>query len=294
MRETLAKLLNVLIALLYITTINVYADSTRLPATWTISGTITDGTNPIADVNVEIVRNGSIHDSTTTNASGDYSFTSLIDSDNYLITPTKEHYTFAPVDRTYLNLSNDINNAHFVGTLVVSIGGTITDGAEPLPNVTVDLTGDSTASTLTDVNGDYLFANLNAGATYTITPMKAKYEKFTPANRTYTDLSAVIVDADFAGTKAFAADLENIVVYPNPCKLDSDNKVVTFVNLTENSKIEVFSITGNLVFEAEADSLEYQWDLKNDAGKDIVSGLYIYHISNDKDEKETGKFVIIR
>ena len=63
-----------------------------------------------------------------------------------------------------------------------SINGTVTDGTNPLSNVTVNLSGDSTASTITDVSGNYSFNDLNPGATCIVTPNKMNYT-FTPADR---------------------------------------------------------------------------------------------------------------
>jgi len=58
----------------------------------------------------------------------------------------------------------------------VNISGTISYCSNPSPgpvsNVTLTLTGDTTASTMTDGSGDYQFSSLAAGGTYAVTPMK--------------------------------------------------------------------------------------------------------------------------
>ncbi len=175
---------------------------------------------------------------------------------------------------------------------IYSISGTITDGTNPVPDVTVDLTGDSTASTITDTNGNYSFGNLDAGATYVITPTKTNYT-FDPVNLTYTDFATAVVDADFTGTKLFATDLSKVKVYPNPWKSDGGVNVITFTNLTEDATVQIYTIGGEIIIEIDADSISHSWDMKNEDGEDIAAGVYFYVISNDT-ESTTGKFVIIR
>jgi hypothetical protein len=92
----------------------------------------------------------------------------------------------------------------------------------------------------------------------------------------------------------YSENLGNVIVYPNPWKSDMGVDVITFSNLTENCKIQIYTIAGELVFEVKPDNIDYQWDLKNEKGKKVASGVYLYIISNDKGEKKTGKIVIIR
>ncbi|MCK4642191.1 VCBS repeat-containing protein [bacterium] len=266
-------------------------DAPNVLQIYSISGTITDGTNPVPDVTVDLT--GDSTASTITDTNGNYSFGNLDVGATYVITPAKTNYIFDPVNLTYINLSSDVTDADFTGTLDQwIISGTITDGVNPFPDVTVNLTGDSTAMTITDVSGNYVFNDLDAGATYVITPAKTNYT-FAPVNLTYIDFSGDAADADFTGTKLFATDLENIVVYPNPWKSDGGVSVVTFANLTENAIVQIYTIGGEIIIEIDADSMSYSWNLKNEAGEDIAAGVYFYVISNDT-ESTTGKFVIIR
>ena len=43
-----------------------------------------------------------------------------------------------------------------------------------MPNVTLTLTGDTTASTLSDGSGNYQFSSLASGGSYTVTPSKSR------------------------------------------------------------------------------------------------------------------------
>lgn len=87
-----------------------------------------------------------------------------------------------------------------------------------------------------------------------------------------------------------ASDLNAVVVAPNPCKLSSEGKL-RFLHLTAGAKIHVYTSTGELVkILHNADgSGEKEWDLRNDQGAMLTSGIYIYYVESYKPE-ETGKF----
>ena len=59
----------------------------------------------------------------------------------------------------------------------ISISGTISycsnPSFNPVPNVTLTLTGDAGGSTLSDGSGNYTFSSLPSGGNYTVTPTKA-------------------------------------------------------------------------------------------------------------------------
>ncbi|MDD3625859.1 MAG: SBBP repeat-containing protein [bacterium] len=81
--------------------------------------------------------------------------------------------------------------------VIYDIEGSVTDGTNPMQGVTINLTGDSTADTVTDINGDYCFNGLVAGGTYVITPVK-KHWTFSPISRIYPEFNGSITDADFS------------------------------------------------------------------------------------------------
>jgi hypothetical protein len=63
-------------------------------------------------------------------------------------------------------------------------GRAIEPDGTPIPNVTVTLSGSSSATTTTDANGDYIFPGLTAGGTYTVTASQSG-QTFFPASRTF-------------------------------------------------------------------------------------------------------------
>ncbi len=62
-----------------------------------------------------------------------------------------------------------------------SVSGTVTSGGNPLPGVTVTISGAGSGTAVTDANGNYGFGGLDSG-TYTLTPSLAGYT-FSPTYR---------------------------------------------------------------------------------------------------------------
>lgn len=92
--------------------------------------------------------------------------------------------------------------------------------------------------------------------------------------------------------------LKDAKVYPSPFIPSNGNKVIRFINLTENTEIRIYTVTGELVKtltkEEIGDNSVVEWDVKNDKGENVVSGIYIYLITNDKGDKKEGKFTIVK
>lgn len=100
--------------------------------------------------------------------------------------------------------------------------------------------------------------------------------------------------------KAPSANL-NVIVYPNPYKpYDGDSTTgyagsgIIFDGLTKDVKIRIFTISGRLVREIDITTDgSFQYDVRNDEGEELASGVYIYIITNGR-EISKGKFAIIR
>ncbi|HYP02428.1 MAG TPA: carboxypeptidase regulatory-like domain-containing protein, partial [Pyrinomonadaceae bacterium] len=166
--------------------------------THTLSGHINDSSNAnLAGVTVTL--SGSQNATTTTDASGNYSFAGVAAGGNYTVTPTLNGYTFAPPSRTVNNLSANQTALDFTGTLNAHvISGQITENGNALAGVTVTLSGSQNATTTTDANGNYTF-NASAGGNYTVTPSLVNYT-FNPPSRTFNNLNANQT-ANFAATR---------------------------------------------------------------------------------------------
>ncbi|HKO99969.1 MAG TPA: TPM domain-containing protein [Pyrinomonadaceae bacterium] len=82
----------------------------------TIKGRVTDSSNnPIANVVVVLISpQGSVLASTT-DSSGNYSFTVAPSSNNYRVIPSKDGFSFEPADRVLSGVREDLTGMNFVG-----------------------------------------------------------------------------------------------------------------------------------------------------------------------------------
>jgi hypothetical protein len=135
---------------------------------YTISGRILEGTNPIAGV---IVSDGTR--TAITNSSGYYTIIN-VPYGSYVITPTKEGYSFTPATLS-VSVPPNASGKDFQASSqpTYSISGRIVDtSGDPVANVTItDGAGRTTSS---DANGNYTLSGIPAGV-YTITPAKSGY-----------------------------------------------------------------------------------------------------------------------
>jgi hypothetical protein len=88
-------------------------------------------------------------------------------------------------------------------------------------------------------------------------------------------------------------DLTNVSVYPNPYygfhELESarNDKFVSLNNLPIEATVKIYSLGGTFVREIEkSDEGQFaEWDLKNQYGYPVASGLYIMRITSGDEEK---------
>ena len=165
------------------------ANFTGSAVKFTVSGQLTSDNEPLAGVTITL--SGSENGVAVTGQDGIYSF--LVSAEGtYTVTPALIHYTFGPANITLPNLTQD-ETVDFIGTLNQHrILGKVTNvNNQPIPGVSVMLTGFANATTTTDTSGNFSFANLAEGQSYTIAP-SLKYYSFNPQSRTFADLSSEI------------------------------------------------------------------------------------------------------
>jgi hypothetical protein len=81
-------------------------------------------------------------------------------------------------------------------------------------------------------------------------------------------------------------DVENVTVYPNPYyaghsrETDRFDRKVTFYHLPEVATIRIFDLAGVQVRKLEKDDKTQflNWDLLNESGLPVASGMYIAHV----------------
>jgi hypothetical protein len=144
-----------------------------------ISGVVTK--SGVALPGVTMTLSGDASDTATTDATGRYIFTKLLNG-SYTVTASKSGFTFTPATAD-VSVSGANKTANFTATLLTySISGTVNGDVQQ--GVTVKLTGAAAKTTTTDAYGNYSFSGLVNG-NYTVTPSKTGYT-FLPVNTPVT------------------------------------------------------------------------------------------------------------
>jgi hypothetical protein len=90
------------------------------------------------------------------------------------------------------------------------------------------------------------------------------------------------------------SDLSSVRIRPNPWRSDKNGSIpMTFDQLGVNSTVKIFTVSGRFVKALPVSSTSVSWDLTNDSGEKVASGVYLYQITSDQDKK-TGQLVVIK
>jgi hypothetical protein len=194
-------------------------------AIYTISGTVTTYGTGTALEGVTVNLTGAATASTTTDSSGNFSFTNQANG-TYTVTPSLTNYTFDPVSTVIVVSGADISNTNFVATSTsgnptYSISGTVTGAVQAGVKITLSGTQKGTAETKAD--GTYIFENLVDGGTYKVTPSLAGYT-FKPTSKDVTLSGADVDDTDFRVTVTYTQDDLTGTWNVHMLKTGSDNK----------------------------------------------------------------------
>ena len=84
-------------------------------------------------------------------------------------------------------------------------------------------------------------------------------------------------------------------VYPNPCNIRKGCTKVVFSKMTQTVEIKIYTVSGELVWQSYKNNSDprYAWDLINNKGNEVSSGLYVYYIKTGNSSKK-GKIIVIR
>ncbi|KAA1424652.1 hypothetical protein FE697_001635 [Mumia zhuanghuii] len=173
-----------------------------LQAPSSVGGAVTGGGSPLAGVVVELdLGDGSPPRSTVTGADGTYEFADVPAGSGYTISvvPPEGYDAEPPIEGVVVD-ADDVTGQDFALTRPGALGGRVTDGAEPLPGVTVVVDGPGDPVTLTtDEDGGFYRGDLPPG-TYTLDVTAPDgYEVVGEATRTLTitDAGEIVGGQDF-------------------------------------------------------------------------------------------------
>jgi hypothetical protein len=142
---------------------------------------------------------GAANATTSTDASGNYSFTGLV-SGSYTVTPSRTGYRFISASTTVKITNASVANTNFAAMAhagsTYSISGTVSGVVQQ--GVTIALSGATCATTLTDAGGNYSFTGLAAGSytAYPVTRLTCSYVA-SPSATAVTINNSNLIGTDF-------------------------------------------------------------------------------------------------
>jgi hypothetical protein len=111
-----------------------------------------------------------------------------------------------------------------------------------------------------------------------------------------------LIDEPVFVSGAATTNVEQVFVVPNPYRGgerwdEPGVNRVQFFNLPAKVTVRVFTMAGDLVQELRHDdplSGNLTWNLKNADGRDVSSGIYLFHVVSEQGFEQKGHFVVIR
>jgi len=96
-------------------------------------------------------------------------------------------------------------------------------------------------------------------------------------------------------TTTVAPTTLNVRVYPNPWRSDKHSgHNITFDGLAPTTTINLFTVSGHKIKEISTNQTKLNWDLTNDSGDKVASGVYLYVITDSAGNKVKGKVAVIK
>lgn len=160
--------------------------------------------------------------------------------------------------------------------------------------------------------GDYKWVSVDGGGVYYLSSDGQKTIKhFTMENSPLPTNSVTDIKVDkktgkvyfvtYNGIVTYQSDISevnsnfgNVVVYPNPVVYSNFKGKVTIKGLAEKTNIRIADAAGNVVHSAVARGGYYEWDLNNQKGTRVASGIYFVLMTNeDGSDKATAKIGVV-
>ncbi len=99
-----------------------------------------------------------------------------------------------------------------------------------------------------------------------------------------------------SGTLPSTISYAGVRAYPNPWRANLHAQIpVTIDNLMAGGTAKIFTVSGQWVKSLAVDNLGIaRWDLTNDSGETVASGIYLYLVTSNAAQKTTGQIGLIR
>jgi peptidoglycan/xylan/chitin deacetylase (PgdA/CDA1 family) len=127
-----------------------------------------------------------------------------------------------------------------------------------------------------------------------LSPTTAFVTVFTPGPGGGSASPLSLVVASSTGAPA-AALLDGARVFPNPWRADRHGGLpLTIDGLPARSAVSLFTVSGRRVRTLDVQGGAARWDLADDSGERVASGLYLYLISDGEGRRRRGVVGVIR
>jgi len=102
-------------------------------------------------------------------------------------------------------------------------------------------------------------------------------------------------EGNTATFSAFKQDLSEVFTYPNPVRPNAVFEGMRFANLTQEATMYVYTVSGRFVNRLEETDGDggFEWDMRDESGKRIKPGIYVYRVTADGVDDFVGKFSVI-
>jgi len=136
--------------------------------------------------------------------------------------------------------------------------------------------------------------NASVPASYFVSVGTATVQVINPDGGISNTLSFGIVPQATITSVTSSNDLSGVRIYPNPFRSARGDSQIIFDQLPAGSTVKIFTVSSRLVKTLSAPAGIAPWDLTNDSGDKVASGIYLYLITDGQGNKTHGKFTIIR
>jgi len=104
-----------------------------------------------------------------------------------------------------------------------------------------------------------------------------------------------LVEPTMFNNSIISSTESTVLVYPNPCSTQNMEPQINFGQIPVGSNMKLFSMsTGRLIKTMIGLSGTASWDLTNDSGESVASGIYLYAITDPQNNTVRGKVCVIR
>jgi len=88
-------------------------------------------------------------------------------------------------------------------------------------------------------------------------------------------------------------DVTQSKVFPTPFR-PKDGHNTMIINAPDGSTVQIFTLSGDLVRELKVSGGGALWNVKNDAGQNIASGIYFFLVTDSQGNSHKGRIAVIR